>query len=1189
MNIEDLPDFPALQQIGRALWKQGKTRGAAVLVGAGFSRNAEAIHDGAILPPLWSDLAHAMEDRIGPISDRFRDPLRTAEEFRAVLGQPALEGLIRELVPDDQWLPGELHKKLVALPWVDILTTNWDTLLERAATTTLGQNFETVHCMEDIATTRSPRVVKLHGSLPSNRPFILSEDDYRTYPQRFAPFVNLVQQVLLENELCLLGFSGDDPNFLKWSGWIRDQLGISARRIYLVGALRLGTAQRRLLEQRNISPIDLTPLVNHLDPADRHKAATALFLNRLYADRPKAMWEWNLHRSSSSVTPDFRAEPVQIAVALKALAEGWEAARLSYPGWAVCPAILRNELKLDSVHALQNPRALASMSQQDLANICFETVWRLDAALLPIGTWATTLAASAGESSCWEDAKKRDFVMMLLLRNAREDRDTFSFEKWAAELAQRAASNPQIAPTVIYERCLWARDGLDFNELTKLAPTLSGTDPVWGLRRAALHSYLGDFSTARVLIEKVLAETRDLFSRDRNSIWALSRLAWAQFCAGPLRDWNEPDTNDEDKTALKLRLHETKCEPWDTLTDLDNEIEESLRRHAEASRTIEPQFEPGTYRDHSSTLRFGNSPGLVNYVMDRLSDSVGLPLRTRNTVVLGSRMEKAEPLIVYGSDADYLRLLRIIQADQPAAMERHFGRIQVANLPMESVVFLKQVLSGALDYALTQVAKKEGWTDQFWSTRAGLYTEVLSRLLVRSDSAEALEWLRKSLAFGRDPRWHHPELFEPLAHMIERAISAIPTGDRTTLLIEVMEFPLPGEVPLPIHLEGHWPNSSEWIGMPLMKRLDTDDRLKRRIISLIEMTRTGSIETRQRAAFWLMQLQISGVLTPEEGKDFGEALWSRRPSEVEFPSDTNLRSHMFLLLPSPDPQKTRDLFKQLNHEDLSAAYLISVSGATHARPDGSRYELYDRTEALSMLEKIVDWRPEPAPRFDFGQVAAENEKGVQSIGGAIANAILPVLQPGELPPELAERIFARENDSLSVVQAYPEVVRLLPSEADRAVKGIIRAIVNRKNGVAWAGFNALYRWFRSVQNGSIPALPRRLIEATLSVIETRREPGLIHALNMAGHFLHGGLLSADDKDRLANALGLVYVETLYDTAEDERIIGDTTWTLVRAKAARLAGALREDGVEHSELDEWLNNAPNDPMPEVRFAIGSPFE
>jgi NAD-dependent SIR2 family protein deacetylase len=173
MNIEDLTDFPALRQVGNALWKQGRTRGAAVFIGAGFSLNAQRIHEGVAKPPLWPDLANAMETRIGSTQGVFRDPLRIAEEFRAILGQSALEGLIRELVPDDQWLPGPLHQKLVELPWIDILTTNWDTLLERAASATLDRDYETVRCLEDIATTRAPRVVKLHGSLPSNRPFIL--------------------------------------------------------------------------------------------------------------------------------------------------------------------------------------------------------------------------------------------------------------------------------------------------------------------------------------------------------------------------------------------------------------------------------------------------------------------------------------------------------------------------------------------------------------------------------------------------------------------------------------------------------------------------------------------------------------------------------------------------------------------------------------------------------------------------------------------------------------------------------------------------------------------------------------------------------------------------------------------------------------------------------------------------------
>ena len=69
MRIEDLSDFPALSQLARALWKQGKTRGAAVFVGAGFSLNARRVHEGAANPPLWSDLADVMEARIGSAKD----------------------------------------------------------------------------------------------------------------------------------------------------------------------------------------------------------------------------------------------------------------------------------------------------------------------------------------------------------------------------------------------------------------------------------------------------------------------------------------------------------------------------------------------------------------------------------------------------------------------------------------------------------------------------------------------------------------------------------------------------------------------------------------------------------------------------------------------------------------------------------------------------------------------------------------------------------------------------------------------------------------------------------------------------------------------------------------------------------------------------------------------------------------
>ncbi len=52
----------------------------------------------------------------------------------------------------------------------------------------------------------------------------------------------------MENALCLFGFSGNDPNFLHWIGWVRDNLGNSTPP-YTCGLLDLSSSERRYLEE----------------------------------------------------------------------------------------------------------------------------------------------------------------------------------------------------------------------------------------------------------------------------------------------------------------------------------------------------------------------------------------------------------------------------------------------------------------------------------------------------------------------------------------------------------------------------------------------------------------------------------------------------------------------------------------------------------------------------------------------------------------------------------------------------------------------------------------------------------------------------------------------------------------------------------------------------------------------------
>ncbi|MDR2762830.1 MAG: SIR2 family protein [Planctomycetaceae bacterium] len=240
---------------------------ASVMVGAGFSRNAQYVANAKVKFLSWEELGILFYKRLHgkqPDQNQFFDPMKIAGDLEAVIGRPGLEQLMRQSIPDLQIIPSKLHENLMTLPWNDVFTTNYDTLLERAAENVISQHYDIVVNQEDLVFSTRPRIIKLHGSFPSHRPFIITEEDYRRYPIDFAPFVNTVQQSLIENTLCLIGFSGRDPNFLKWIGWIRDNFGNNTPLIYMIVYEEdFSPDVQRLFLKRNIVPVNLTPLAGN--------------------------------------------------------------------------------------------------------------------------------------------------------------------------------------------------------------------------------------------------------------------------------------------------------------------------------------------------------------------------------------------------------------------------------------------------------------------------------------------------------------------------------------------------------------------------------------------------------------------------------------------------------------------------------------------------------------------------------------------------------------------------------------------------------------------------------------------------------------------------------------------------------------------------------------------------------------
>ena len=302
-NPPAIPDQSHINVVRDALSVSPLSR-ASLMVGAGFSRNAEKTRFDVGELPLWSDIGRALFNSLYPEKAyegtegaaleaiSADNALRRAEEYTTAFGRSALYDLLGRLVRDNDYVPGVTHKRLLRLPWRDVFTTNWDTLLERASSEVPESSYRLVQDMKQLPLVSQPRIIKLNGSFPSQFPLIFTEEDYRTYPTKFAPFVNTVQQAMMETVFFLIGFSGDDPNFLKWSGWIRDNLGEAAPKIYLAGWLELSRHQRRMLESRNVMPIDLAehPQAESWYSERRHHQSAAEWL--LYSLELGQAYDW---------------------------------------------------------------------------------------------------------------------------------------------------------------------------------------------------------------------------------------------------------------------------------------------------------------------------------------------------------------------------------------------------------------------------------------------------------------------------------------------------------------------------------------------------------------------------------------------------------------------------------------------------------------------------------------------------------------------------------------------------------------------------------------------------------------------------------------------------------------------------------------------------------------------------------
>ncbi|MGG5577590.1 SIR2 family protein [Myroides sp. C15-4] len=134
-------------------------------------------------------------------------------------------------------------------------------------------SFNLVTKASELSVSKNKNIVKLHGSLRKNdveygfdgditTQYIFAKSDYESYPEKHEAFTQLMRISLLQESFCLIGFSGDDPNFLEWVKWVRDVLKSSKNKdskIYFIstGKDDFTSSKKLFFENHNIYPIFL--------------------------------------------------------------------------------------------------------------------------------------------------------------------------------------------------------------------------------------------------------------------------------------------------------------------------------------------------------------------------------------------------------------------------------------------------------------------------------------------------------------------------------------------------------------------------------------------------------------------------------------------------------------------------------------------------------------------------------------------------------------------------------------------------------------------------------------------------------------------------------------------------------------------------------------------------------------------
>ena len=843
--------------------------------------------------------------------------LKLAEEVEAAYGRTVLNQLIRDSLPDDEYAPSDLHEKLLNLGWKDVFTTNYDTLLERTLEKITDRHYSLILNKEDLIYSSDPRIIKLHGSFPSTLPFVITEEDYRQYPKKSAIFVNTVQQTLIENVLCLVGFSGDDPNFLQWIGWIRDNIGKDiASKIYLVGLFNFSTAQLNLLNSRNIVVLNMSkcPAVK---PRDFYVGLELFFdaLKQLTKENDEILWPTDqLHHHI-----DFSATDVEEKV--KQIINEWAVSRYSYPGWLIAPSDRRKSLmwKTDSCHMdvfyhIQK----GHLCEKTALEFLYEYNWRINKCLKPIlraeinvyekvlfdiNPFSGVLCLGEDEQlynsaeADWKSVSQKWIDLYIdLLRAYRENG---LFDKFRAVIDNLEKIKQELGveqyAKICCEKVRQQLFALNIAEATKeiKAWPRNISLPAFEIQRAGLLIELGDIAQALKVLYEELSYIRKGPVKEIN-YYRISTEAYlvrlVSYAKQALRDF---DRTEEEVSTKKL------SKMYDVYAEI--EIFEALLKERPEKKYETEEYDINRV---TRTVISGDTSYIDAFQFVRFFEEIGSPYNCNHIVSANKAcIEAIDRINPY---SPLWSLILQIKVNDDKLKNKVWSRETISQMSNQEIDDTAKLCITAVKNNLEYIEGKNHFNEaNFQLGIASVVPELLSRLCTRMSDEMKLQTLELLDLIYRSKS---PSNFKNLKHLAKRLIGSM--SER--LKIENFHALMKTYLYQPQHDVDKLDFADIFESFNYYK--ETEDRYKAtkldEQITEILFQLLDKEEVREIALTRLVYLYGFGLLSSDEIFAFQKNIWSHL-NEDGLPKIPNIYSKKYILdLPAPENFDVHSLIKK---------------------------------------------------------------------------------------------------------------------------------------------------------------------------------------------------------------------------------------------------------------------------------------